>query len=95
MTQQWCLHGNNKYGKPELVIALPAWVACIYELQYNSGVPWYRGAKISKNTWNRDALPFTGSWLHLAVVDPGNDLCYFNCSGSGQNDNKRVPPGGL
>jgi hypothetical protein len=28
-----------------------------------------------------DALPFEGSWLHSAVVDPGNDLCYLTAVG--------------
>jgi hypothetical protein len=35
-----------------------------------------------------------GSWLHLAVVDPGNDLCYLNCCRDGGN-NKRAPPVGF
>jgi hypothetical protein len=40
--------------------------------------------------WVRNALPFEGSWLHLAVVDPGNDLCYLSYCGGGQNNNKRA-----
>jgi hypothetical protein len=45
--------------------------------------------------WVRAALPLEGSWLHLAMVDPWNNLCYLNCGGGGQNNNKRAPPVGL
>jgi hypothetical protein len=38
----------------------------------------------------RDALPFKRSWFDLAVVDPRSNLCYFNCGGSRQNNNKRA-----
>jgi hypothetical protein len=42
----------------------------------------------------RDAL-LERSWFDLAVVDPRRNLCYFNCSGSRQNKNKRASPMGL
>jgi hypothetical protein len=29
------------------------------------------------------------------VVDPGNNLCYLNCGGGGQNNSKRAPLVGL
>jgi hypothetical protein len=43
----------------------------------------------------RDALPLERSWLVLAVMDPRSNLCYFNCSGDRQDNNKRAPPMGL
>jgi hypothetical protein len=51
-----------------------------------SRVLYGKGAGIPKGDfawlgWVRDTLPFKGSWLHLAVADPGNNLCYLNCGG--------------
>jgi hypothetical protein len=50
VTQQWCLHGNNKYGKTRvLVTALPAWVVHIHESQYKAwGSPRRELTKVSK-----------------------------------------------
>jgi hypothetical protein len=43
----------------------------------------------------RDALPLEGSWLHSAVVDPGNNLCYLNCSGGWGRVDKTTTNGPL
>jgi hypothetical protein len=54
-----------------------------------------KGTGVVQLDWVRDILSFEGSWLHLAVVDPWNDLCYFNSGRDEQNNNKRAPPVGL
>jgi hypothetical protein len=49
----------------------------------------------TQRSWIADALPLKRSWLDSAVVDPRNNLCYFNCSKGRQNNNKRASPMGL
>jgi hypothetical protein len=39
-----------------------------------------------------DALTLERSWLDLAVVDPRNYLCYFDCGRGRQNNKKRASP---
>jgi hypothetical protein len=34
-----------------------------------------------------------GSWLHSAVVDPRNDLCYLNCVGVEKTTKESLQPG--
>jgi hypothetical protein len=39
--------------------------------------------------WVRDTFPLEKSWLYSTVVDPRSTLCYFNCCGGKQNNNRR------
>jgi hypothetical protein len=48
-------------------------------------LPW-KGANVlegdlTQGGWVRDALPLKESWLHSALVDPGNDLFQWGFRG--------------